>query len=196
MQTSPEEAIKLFGISNQLVEAGLDRVEEQHGLELGRARLGREDKDWRYYPQFDQSVRSEAARMGQHYEILYCLEKSIRKLIVETLEVAEPKTWWNNNRIPPNIFGEVGKRIQREKDSAMTLRSENPLDYTTFGELGEIIKQNWVVFGSIFESQRAVEKVMSALNMIRGPIAHCSPLSEDEVLRLRLSVRDWFRLME
>jgi hypothetical protein len=27
-------------------------------------------------------------------------------------------------------------------------------------------------------------------------VAHCSPLAEDEVLRLKLSVRDWFRLME
>ena len=80
----------------------------------------------------------------------------------------------------PIFLAEVGKRIQREKDSAMTVRSENPLDYTTFGELGEIIKQNWIAFGSIFESQRAVEKVMNTLNMIRGPIAHCSPLSEDE----------------
>lgn len=32
----------------------------------------------------------------------------------------------------------------------------------------------------------------------RGPAlcAHCSPLSQDEVVRLKLAVRDWFRLME
>jgi len=38
--------------------------------------------------------------------------------------------------------------------------------------------------------------VMGSLNTLRGPIAHCSPLAEDEALRLRLAVRDWFRLME
>jgi len=196
MRNDPAEAIKLFGISNQLVETSLDRIEETHGVELGRNKKSRADKDWRYYPQFDQVIRAEAARMGQNYEILYCLEMSIRKLIAETLESAEPKTWWNNTRIPNNTFTEVGKRMQREKDSGMTVRSDNSLDYTTFGELGEIIKQNWDVFGSIFDSPRAVEKVMNTLNMLRGPIAHCSPLSEDEVLRLRLSVKDWFRLME
>jgi hypothetical protein len=37
---------------------------------------------------------------------------------------------------------------------------------------------------------------MANLNMLRGPIAHCSPLAEDEVLRLQLTVRDWFRLGE
>jgi hypothetical protein len=87
-------------------------------------------------------------------------------------------------------------RLQRDLDSGYTLRSDNPLDFTTFGELGEIIKTNWDLFGAIFSSPKAVEKVMASLNLLRGPVAHCSPLAEDEVLRLQLSVRDWFRLME
>ena len=37
---------------------------------------------------------------------------------------------------------------------------------------------------------------MTSLNMLRGPIAHCCPLADDEVLRLQLTVKDWFRLME
>ena len=78
----------------------------------------------------------------------------------------------------------------------MTPRSTDLIDYTTFGELGEIIKSNWDLFGSLFSSKKAVEKVMSSLNSLRGPIAHCSGLAEDEIVRLRLAVRDWFRLME
>lgn len=134
--------------------------------------------------------------MAEHYEIFYCLEKSIRRLIFETLETAEPKTWWATKRIPQFIFTETEKRIQRERESGITIRSDNPLDFTNFGELGEIIKANWDLFGSLFDNPRAVEKVMTNLNLLRAPIAHCSPLAEDEVLRLRLSVKDWFRLME
>ena len=78
----------------------------------------------------------------------------------------------------------------------MTPRSSDELDYTTFGELSVIITCNWDIFGGLFTSKKAVEKVMSNLNSLRGPIAHCSPLAEDEVLRLQLTVRDWFRLME
>ena len=37
---------------------------------------------------------------------------------------------------------------------------------------------------------------MTSLNQLRGPIAHCSPLAEDEVVRLELTVKDWSRLME
>jgi hypothetical protein len=42
---------------------------------------------------------------------------------------------------------------------------------------------------------RALEKVMSTLNALPGPITHRSPLAQDEVVRLKLAVRDWFRLM-
>ena len=88
------------------------------------------------------------------------------------------------------------RRLLRLIDTGMTPRSDEPLDFTTFGELGEIIKGNWDVFGSVFLSEKAVERVMAMLNSLRGPIAHCSPLAEDEVVRLRLAVRDWFRLMQ
>jgi len=77
----------------------------------------------------------------------------------------------------------------------MTRRSDDQIDYTTFGELSVIITSNWDLFGTIFTSRRAVEKVMSSLNLLRGPIAHCCPISEDEVLRLRLAVKDWFRII-
>lgn len=88
-------------------------------------------------------------------------------------------------------------RVQKELDSGISRRSDDAIDYTNFGELGEIIKKNLDVFGSIFNSPKGVERVLASLNTLRGPIAHCSVLAEDEILRLRLklSVRDWFRLM-
>lgn len=193
---STENVVKLFGMTNELIEADLDRIEKEFQLDFGRVHRKGPAKDDEYYPQFEKNVREEAARMADHYEVFYCLEKSIRKLIRETVQAEEGPNWWASKRIPPNVGGEVEKRMQREVDSGVTLRSTEPLDFTTFGELGEIIKTNWDLFGAIFDSPKAVEKVITTLNHLRGPIAHCSPLAEDEVIRLRLSMRDWFRLME
>ena len=86
--------------------------------------------------------------------------------------------------------------MQREVDSGVTLRSEEEIDFTTFGELGEIVRNKWDTFDALFSSQKAFTKIMTSLNMLRGPIAHCCPLAEDEVARLGLTLRDWFRLME
>jgi hypothetical protein len=43
---------------------------------------------------------------------------------------------------------------------------------------------------------RALERILGNLNTLRAPIAHCKALAEDEVTRLHLSLRDWFRQME
>jgi hypothetical protein len=103
--------------------------------------------------------------------------------------------WWEE-LIPEQIRQEAEKAQQREKDAGVTPRSDDPMDFLTFGQLSEVIKVNWDIFAATFSSKKAVEKVMANLNMLRGPIAHCSPLAEDEVLRLQLTVRDWFRLGE
>ena len=191
-----ESALKLFAISNQLVEHELDRVEREFAVDLGRQHTATLEKDETYYPQIDRAIRHEAAAMSQHYEVFYSLEKTIRSLVGDTLQTADGHNWWAGSRVPPKIKQDADARLQREIDSGMTVRSSAPLDFTTFGELGEIIKTNWDLFGSVFSSPKAVERVMANLNTLRGPVAHCSPLAEDEVVRLRLSVRDWFRLME
>jgi hypothetical protein len=191
-----EELIKLFAISNQLIENDLDRIEAEYAIDLNRGHDRSIEKDQDYYPQLDRAVRQEAAGMSKHYEVFYSLEKSIRSLIAETLETAEPAGWWKSGRVSQKIRDDAEARIAREVDTGFTPRSVEPLDFTNFGELGEIIKANRDVFGSMFPSQKAVERVLANLNTLRGPIAHCSPLAEDEIVRLRLSVRDWFRLME
>jgi len=193
---SLEDQIKLFGISNQLLENDLDRVEREYHLDLERDHTKSIEKDQDYYPQIDEAIRRNAYNMSAHYEIFYSLETSIRAFITDTLQSAEPTGWWDSGRVPSKIKTDTEGRMKREIDTGVTPRSTEPIDFTNFGELSEIIKANWDVFGGIFDSPKAVERVMSSLNTLRGPIAHCGSLAEDEIVRLRLSVRDWFRLME
>lgn len=189
--------IKAFGMTNQMLSEDLTRVARTHGVELGHMPSLPQTVEDVYYPQFDSAVRAEAAAMAKHYEIFYSLEKSIRELVAQTIEVAEKREdWWMSSRVPANIQSDVAGRIQKELDAGVTRRSLDELDYTTFGELSVIIASNWDIFGGLFNSKKAVEKVMASLNALRNPIAHCSPLAEDEELRLQLTVRDWFRLME
>jgi len=197
MSKRDAQRIKAFVMTNQLVTEELSRVGILSGVELGHLPPTVETVETVYYPQFEAAVRAEAAKMGKHYEVFYSLEKSIRALVSDTLESAEQSPdWWQSQRVPPNVKTEVASRIQKEVDAGVTRRSDEELDYTTFGELSVLIAANWDVFGGIFSSKKAVEKVMASLNSLRNPIAHCSPLAEDEQVRLQLTVRDWFRLME
>jgi hypothetical protein len=187
--------IRSFGMSGYLITEDLRKIEQQFSIELGHTGKPEDVSALQYYPQFEHTVRAEAAEMSQHYELFYCLEQSIRKLITETLHDAKGVDWWNSGKIPTEIHKEVTTRVQREAESGITQRSDALLDYTNFGELSVIITSNWDLFNTILTNQRAVTRVMSNLNLLRGPIAHCCPISQDEIERLKLSVKDWFRLI-
>lgn len=190
-------ALKQFAMTNQLIEHDLDQIEVRYAIDLQRSHRMSIEVDEFYYPQIEQDIRAEAARMAPYYETFYSLEKTVRRLIVDTLAEAEKGSdWWASARVPEVVRAYAEKARSKEIDSGVTPRSNEPIDFCTFGELGEIIKVNWDVFAPTFSSIRAVEKVMASLNTLRGPIAHCSPLADDEVVRLQLTVRDWFRLME
>lgn len=191
---SPLGQLKRFATNNILIGAALRDVEEQHKISVLDKRAEIDLVDETYYPQFDEKFRLEAADMAVHFRIFYCLENSIRELISDALEEFYGENWWET-AIPPIIRTDAEKLRQKEIDMGAAPRSDDFLDYTTFGELSTIIEQKKEAFEGRFTSFKAVNRVLWQLNMLRGPIAHCKPLAEDEVVRLHLSLRDWFRAM-
>lgn len=189
-----ENRVKLFVLANSLAEHRLDRVEGELCIDLGR-REKAPIKEQEYYAQFDAAFRNEAKEMSRHYEVFYCLEKSIRRLIVQIMKESYSDNWWDL-KVREDIRKNVEANIKREAESGFTERSELKIDYTTFGELTSIVQDNWDAFSALFKNPKAFSKIMTSLNQLRGPIAHCCPLAEDEVVRLDLAVKDWFRLME
>jgi hypothetical protein len=189
-----ESRVKLFALANSLAENSLDKIEKNLDLDLGR-KAPVEIKRRDYYMQFNADFRQEAKEMAEHYEVFYCLEKSIRNLVMQLMQEKYGEKWWDE-KVKPDIQKNVDDNIKREEESGFTQRSEMKIDYTTFGELSQIVNANWEAFADLFRNQRAFQKIMSNLNQLRGPIAHCCPLAADEVVRLEITVKDWFRLME
>jgi len=188
-----EHSIKYFGLNNIALEQDLRRVARENKIQLRQART-KSNRD-SYYPQITERIRHDAALMAQHYELFYSLEASIRDIIRARLEEADKDNWWEKF-VPQFIRDNAALNKKREIESGVTPRSDDWLSYTNFGELGVIITSNWGLFSDMFTDQKAVTNTIARLNTLRSPIAHCSMLAEDEVLRLKLSLRDWFRLME
>lgn len=189
------DAVKFFGLNNLTIEAEVQRVEEDLHVDLGHRSRGEQRLDRTYYPQFAERIRTEASRMAQNYVIFYCLENSIREIISQRLEEERGPDWWTT-AVPDVVKRNAEKNQKKERASGVTPRSTELIDFINFGELGEIIKTNWDIFGDMFRDVQAVQKVLATLNTLRAPIAHCKPLAEDEELRLDLGLRDWFRQME
>jgi hypothetical protein len=190
---SGEDVVRYFGLNNVLIEHEIKRVEKEHEVDFGH----RDDpkspaESDAYYPQFPARLREEARKMAIHYEIFYCLENEMRQLISDRLFEASGADWWDAC-VPQSVRDTARKNTEREAQQGVTPRSEMPIDYINFGELGQIMSANWSTFGDMLKNKLAVERILGQLNLLRGPIAHCKALADDEVDRLELSLRDWFR---
>lgn len=195
--TSKEKAkniVRLFGMSALQLSTEKKELQKRLNIKLSPHEFNPE-RDPDYYPQFDLDVRNTADKMAKYYEIFYCLENSVRRIVRERMEAKYKKKDWWTEAVHQTIRDEVKKRIERDLDSGFTMRSEDHLDFANFGELQNIIEKDWDAFEELFTSRNAAKKVLTSLNSLRGPIAHCCALADDEVLRLHLTMKDWFRLM-
>ncbi|WP_376803891.1 Swt1 family HEPN domain-containing protein [Candidatus Raskinella chloraquaticus] len=196
MPKRPDGIIRAFGMSGLQIVSNLSQVEKEFSINLGHLADGPKNRKATEYEQFEVNLRNEAARMSEFYEVFYCLENSIRKLVADMLIEAEGADWWNSKRVDEKRIKEPSEaRKKKEVDSGITPRSDQLIDYTTFGELSQIITDNWDLFEPIFQSKTAVSNVSNQLNLLRGPIAHCNPTDELEQERLNLAVRTWFKIM-
>src|ERR1700733_10384558 len=117
--TSPDDFIRSFGMSGYLITDDLKKLEQRFSIDLGHTPKAETASAVAYYPQFEQAVRAAAAEMSQHYEVFYCLEQAIRKLITETLQDAEGIDWWKSGRISQDIAAAAAGLEQKERDSGI-----------------------------------------------------------------------------
>ena len=173
---------ELFVMKSAAIRADLDSVSDKQKLVRAKSDV-EAATDALIRPHLDQvdfSIRSASTRMAEFYQIFYILENDIRSFVSDILEVAHGKNWWSQV-VPDNIQEYATKNKEKENKEGLPPRSQNPVDYTSFGQLGQIIKENWIDFAGLFpncEVER-LEKVVQRLNLARGPIAHC--WSEPEV---------------
>jgi hypothetical protein len=186
-----EELLKLFGMQNLLLESELRKLEDS-GMQIEHAKTIQQaeivDVDL-----FESDILQEAQKMADFYTIYYSLENSIRRLISGRLSEKHGTNWWQE-RVPEGVRKEVEKKQQDERDTAMSMRSEDPLSYTNFGELISIFEANWNSFDDTLRSVKAMRFILSQFNKIRNLVAHSCALNEDEITRFKLLVKDWFRI--
>jgi len=185
------DQIKVFGVNNLLLESALTKLEND-GIEIGHISTVKKD-DIVDKELFELEVRKIANKMADFYALYFCLENTIRRLITDVLEEKYGKNWWDTH-VPDGVRVEVKKRQDEEKDTQRSLRSEDPLSYTSFGEYISIFEKNWSDFSDVLRSKKAVQQILSQFNQVRNVIAHSCELNDDEIMRFTLLVKDWMRI--
>lgn len=186
-----ENKFKLFGISNLLLETDLLQLEEQ-GLDIGHAQSIKLDElvDTEV---FEMDIRKQAKQMTGVYYLVFCLENSVRKLVSDRLTEKYGATWWGT-KVPSSVQKKVLGRKNDEKDTPFSERSNESIYYSDFRDLIDIIESNWSDFSDSFRSIESVKSTLETLNVLRRAVAHNALLDEDEILRLKMHVKDWIRI--
>jgi hypothetical protein len=141
---------------------------------------------------FSPRIIHSGNRMATVYVAFFCLENSVRELIVERLADRQGAGWWQ--RVPEKIRKAVEKlKEKEEKNRYHAQRAVEPIGYTMFGNLGQIIVNNWEDFSDLFPNQSWVTSRFNDLEMSRNIIMHTGLLPQLEIERLESIVRDWIR---
>lgn len=186
-----DQRLKLFGAQNLLLESELLDL-EKGGLDIRHSQTLKRD-DIIDTEVFEMETRQQAKQMGDLYYLYFCLENSIRNTIIDRLQEESGSNWWSV-KVPNSVKGKVTSRIEQEKDTPFSERSEEPIYYTDFKDLIDIIEANWDIFSDTYRSVESVKQTLETLNILRRPIAHSSILNEDEILRFKLHIKDWVRI--
>ncbi|WP_410211385.1 Swt1 family HEPN domain-containing protein [Aquirhabdus sp.] len=190
-KTAESDLLRLFGMRNLMLEADLVALEKM-GIDIGHTETLKRD-ELVDTDLFEADILHAAKQMANFYVLYYSLENTIRRLISGRLHEKHGMNWWEL-RVPIGVKTSVADKQKKEKDTPMSIRSEDPLTYTNFGELIDIINSNWTDFSDTLRSQKAAQQILSQFNLVRNVIAHSVELNNDEILRFQLLVKDWFRI--
>lgn len=189
---TPESAIRDWLFKGLAVEDLLDNLESE-GISVRAA----EDPGavQRVLPleDFSPAVRRSAVQALPAYLALFCLENSIRELVVERMQDALGADWWESG-----TSSELRRKVEQRQDKEGAnrwhiRRGAQEIYYTDFGDLIGIIRRNWEAFEDLFPDQNWVINRLTELEASRNIVAHNNNLDDRELLRIRMYLQDWTR---
>lgn len=139
------------------------------------------------------AVRAGSLYMQRCYRLLFVLENVVREFIVDVLGEVDGDEWFEK-RTTALMKKKVSDREATEtKNQWHTGRNQHPIYYLDLGDLALLLQTHWADFRGLLPNQAwAVSRIQDA-ERSRNVIAHTNVLSDDELVRLEMHVRDWVR---
>lgn len=145
---------------------------------------------------FGIQAQIEARRMGRAYELLYCLENSVRELIESTLiEALGASEWWERG-VPESIRTSAEARAREDERTPWHgPRGDSLLVYVDFVQLADIIASNWEYFSDLLGDRTWVANYFREMNRTRRSLAHTGSLTQNDVDWMDMRVRQWLMVV-
>jgi hypothetical protein len=135
--------------------------------------------------------RAADASLG--YKLFFVFEEYLRDLIVEVLS-NDDGTWWD--QVPADVQQEISRLEETEEvKSWMALGSRDKSALMTLPQLLKVIEHAWKQgFDELIRDRGLIQEARLLVHL-RNTICHMSAISEEELERVRQTMRDWFRVV-
>jgi hypothetical protein len=162
---------------------------QSQGLLRSPAVTAEERREQDLYAAVPGSIREGSIQMQRWYRMLFVFENVLRDFLTTRFTEIKGDDWFEACATNP-MKTKVKERKEREEKSQWHVgRNQQPLYYLDFGDLGNLIKNNWDVFKDFFDQTWILSRIDEA-EKTRNVIAHTNILSSEEGQRLELYLRD------
>ncbi|MFY3745903.1 Swt1 family HEPN domain-containing protein [Anaeromyxobacter sp. Red801] len=134
----------------------------------------------------------DASRAAEVYRLFFVFEQYLRDLVLGVLSEKDKENWWT--RVPPDVQTEVAKLEENEETKFwMGLGSRDKISLTTYPQLLRIIEHLWKEdFEEVLRDRSLVQEARHVAHL-RNITCHMNVVPIEEVERVRIVLRDWFR---
>ena len=140
------------------------------------------------------AVREGSLYMQRCYRLLFVLENVVREFIDDVLGEVDGEDAWFEKRANQQMKKKVTDRKSAEaKNRWHSGRNQHPMYYLDFGDLAQLIQTHWVEFKDLLPGQTWAVSRLEDAERSRNVVAHTNVLSDEELTRLEVHVRDWLR---
>ena len=155
--------------------------------------LQRETKTLEILQSFPEDLLKESMDMSDCYQILYCFENDLRKVINDVMLESIGSDWWNQC-VRQSIRDDVKRNQTAEQNSVYYGRIDDPLYFTTLGDLKEIVTENYEYFENYFRSKRFVDELLFQINRLRIVVGHNCMLENMDIETLKQNIARWYTI--
>lgn len=135
----------------------------------------------------------KAKQMAVVYSAIAAFENTVRDLVSKTLLDKFKADWWEKG-VSQKIRDRAKKRMDDELQARWhAQRGQDPINYVTFGDLKNIMQNNWEIFEDLVYSLEWVAGIFEAVERSRNVIMHSGMLEKEDIERLGVNIRDWIK---
>jgi len=191
MNTHPLYSFLMRGL---LTEQSLDRTERGKATHTHlSSTLHKELCDTLSIDEMDEDLVQQAQKMAVVYTAICAFENTMRRFILKKLSEVYGVDWWTSC-VSEKIRNKAESR--REEESKVrwhTPRGDSIINYTEFGDLLTIMRNKWTDFEPHVQSLEWADQIIKTLERSRNVIMHSGELTDHDIERIGMNIRDWLR---